>query len=151
MLTTAHLLTGAAIGKLTGNVYLTIPLAFLTHYFLDAIPHHNQKPVKNYKELGFKGADKVDLLIKSSEPLAGLLVTAYLIFGYNQSALATMVLGAFFGWLPDLLVFLRWKYGVRLPYLIVKFETTLHRHTTFKKGILSQIIVGGTAIYILIV
>lgn len=151
MLTSVHLLTGAAIGKLTGNVYLTIPAAFLFHYILDAIPHYNQKPVLDFKEQGLMGANKIDLAVKALEPALGLALTVYLIFGKNHVAFTAMALGAFFCWLPDLLVYLRWKHGIRLPSPIVKFETTLHRHTGFKKGILSQIIVGGIAIYFLVI
>ena len=33
MLTTAHLLTGAAVGKITGNVFLAIPWLFTPLYF----------------------------------------------------------------------------------------------------------------------
>lgn len=150
MLTSTHLLAGAAIGKLTGNVYLAIPIAFFTHYLLDAVPHYNQKPVKNYKELGFKGTDKKDLLIKALEPAVGLALTAFLIFGTGQGAAAPLYLGAFFGWLPDFLVFLEWKHNIPRPTLIQKFEKAFHRHTEFINGILSQIIVSGIAIYVLL-
>ena len=105
MLTTAHLLTGAAVGKITGNVFLAIPWLFLLHYILDAIPHWNQKPVLGYKESGFNGAVKADLFIKATEPALGLVLTTYLIFTQNQNIILAMVLGAFFGWFPDLLVF----------------------------------------------
>lgn len=150
MLTSAHLLAGAAIGKLAGNVYLAIPIAFFSHYLLDAVPHYNQKPVINYKELGFKGADKTDLLIKALEPAIGLALTAHLIFGIPQATTLPLYLGAFFGWLPDLLVFLEWKHNIPTPSLIQKFEKAFHRHTNFINGILSQIIVSGIAIYILL-
>ena len=78
---------------------------FLLHYILDAIPHWNQKPVLGYKESGFNGAVKADLFIKATEPALGLVLTTYLIFTQNQNIILAMVLGAFFGWFPDLLVF----------------------------------------------
>lgn len=39
MLATPHLLVGALIGKLTGNYWLALPIAFASHFVLDSIPH----------------------------------------------------------------------------------------------------------------
>ena len=39
MLLTPHLLVGAAIASKISNPFLALPLAFLSHYFFDLIPH----------------------------------------------------------------------------------------------------------------
>lgn len=39
MLSTPHLLVGAAIGQIIPNPALAIPLSFLSHFPLDAVPH----------------------------------------------------------------------------------------------------------------
>lgn len=39
MFVTSHLLTGAAIGSVVPNPLLTIPLAFVSHFAMDALPH----------------------------------------------------------------------------------------------------------------
>lgn len=39
MILTCHLLVGAAIASKISNPILALPLAFLSHYFLDLIPH----------------------------------------------------------------------------------------------------------------
>lgn len=39
MLTTPHATTGIAIGSLTGNPFIVVPLALASHFVLDAIPH----------------------------------------------------------------------------------------------------------------
>lgn len=39
MLLTPHVVAGVAIGSAIHNPVLAIPLAFLSHFFLDAIPH----------------------------------------------------------------------------------------------------------------
>lgn len=39
MTATNHALTGAAIGLISGNPYVALPLALLSHFICDAIPH----------------------------------------------------------------------------------------------------------------
>jgi len=140
MVTSVHLVTGAAIGAATGNIYLASVLAFSTHYLLDAVPHWCQKPVKNYKEGGWKKADKIDLLIKASEPVLGILLTAYFVFHAPAHLVMPMIFGAFFGWLPDLLVFLEWKFGIPRPKPLKVFEQKFHKHLYSFWGVVPQVI-----------
>ena len=119
MLTSIHLVTGAAIGKITGNLWISIPISLLSHYLLDIIPHYNPKPIKGYLEKGLLKSDKKDLLIKSLEPLMGILVVGYSAFYLNRDIFWIMILSAFFAWSPDLIVFLRWRYKINilLPFV----------------------------------
>ena len=39
MLATPHMITGAAIGKMTRRLWIALPLAFVSHFALDFIPH----------------------------------------------------------------------------------------------------------------
>lgn len=39
MTATNHALTGASVGLIMGDAALAIPIAFLSHYVLDALPH----------------------------------------------------------------------------------------------------------------
>lgn len=55
MTATNHALTGAAIAMLIKRPELAIPMAFLSHFALDAIPHYNppamtKKQFKNYED-----------------------------------------------------------------------------------------------------
>lgn len=150
MLTSVHVFVGAAIGKATGNIYVTIPIAIVSHYLLDAIPHYAPKPVRSYKDKGLRGADKKDLLLKGLEPLLGVVLCSYLIYLTNNSRLA-MITGGFFGWMPDFFVFLDWKYGVKfhLP-LVHRLETMVHRHIYSVIGLVPQVVILVLAIiYIL--
>lgn len=148
MLTSVHLVTGAAIGKLTGNLWISIPIALLSHYLLDIIPHYNPKPVKGYQEGGFLKSDKKDLMVKSLEPLMGILVVLYSAFYLNRNIFWIMILSAFFAWLPDLIIFLRWRYGVNIPLpLVGKIERDWHRHTSFLTGTLIQIFIFLISLY----
>lgn len=140
MIGTVHLLFGAAIGKFVGDPFLTIILAFVTHYLIDWIPHCQAKAVKGYREHGLLGCDKKDLALKSIEPVLGLILLFYLVSKHDGSA-GIMLLGAFFGLLPDLLTFVEWKYGKRArPPYIADFERKFHRHIGVI-GIIPQILV----------
>jgi len=145
MITSTHLFIGAAIGKATGNLFLAIPLAFVSHFLLDAIPHYNPKQVKSYLEKGLRGVDKKDLLLKSIEPLIGISIVGYAIYMQSELALV-MSLGALFGWLPDLFVFLEWKFNGNSG-IIRKIETYYHKHTkSFFFGVVPQILISVLAL-----
>lgn len=147
MLTSVHLAAGAAVGKATGNLWLTILIAFVSHYVLDAIPHYSPKPVKGYLENGWRGASKKDIIFKSVEPVIGLLIICYAIFGFNSEDVWLMVVGALFGWLPDFLVFLKWKYNIKLlPAFLIKIEEDWHSHTNSSPGMMLQIIIFFLAV-----
>lgn len=150
MLTSVHLFVGAALGKATGNVYVTIPVAMVSHYLLDMIPHYNPKPVKSYKEKGLCEANKKDLLMKSLEPLIGIALLGYFI-SLNETLGLVMITGAFFGWLPDLFIFLEWKFNIICrPRLIKNFETVCHYHITFIIGTIPQVIISLLAVLYII-
>ena len=53
-----------------------------------------------------------ELLNKSIEPLLGLFAGIYLMPRNPLELRLAILVGGLFGWLPDLLVFLDWKYGV---------------------------------------
>lgn len=150
MLTSVHLLTGAAIGKVTGNLWVAAIISFAFHHVLDFIPHYTPKPVKGYLQNGLRSAYKQDLILKSIEPAIGILVTLYLIF-YNQQELRTsMIIGAFFGWLPDMLVLLDWKFKIGSNGFYRRIEKRFHHHATLLHGTWIQVLIVGLAIFILV-
>lgn len=149
MIATPHIFFGAALGNVIGNPYLTAIIAFITHYLLDAIPHYQPKPVKGFKEGNLRGMDKKDWILKSIEPTLG--ITAVCGFMFTDSNPLPLVIGAFFGFLPDFLWFLEWKYGIRtLPFPIPQWEHKFHKHVSFIRGIVPQVIVTILAILYLI-
>lgn len=87
-----HALTGAAIGLAVQQPLLVVPLAFASHFVLDALPHFNHP----FYSLGHKHAVKlyaVDALIA----LFGLSITMWL----APHLLIPIALGALFAVLPD--------------------------------------------------
>lgn len=111
MITTIHLLTGAVIGKYIQSIWLIIILALISHYALDFIPHYSPGEVQGYLENGIKGCSIKDLLLKSIEPIFGLILLSYLIF-LNKEKAFPMIIGAVFAWFPDLLVYFSWKFDI---------------------------------------
>jgi hypothetical protein len=94
MTATNHALTGSLIGLMVGSPWLAIPLAILSHFLLDAIPHfdvshkgHNSRALTLY--LIF---DALFVLI-----LLGCLVTL------QPAAWVAAVCGAVAATLPDLM------------------------------------------------
>ncbi len=150
MIATPHIFFGAMLGKWIGNPFLTIIISFLTHYLLDLIPHYQPRPIKGYKEGGLREMDKKDWLLKSIEPTLGISFLAAFIFTAEGNTLS-MMLGAFFGFLPDFIWFIEWKFGYRLfPFPTFQLEHKYHRHVSFIKGIVPQIIVTLVSIWILL-
>jgi hypothetical protein len=141
MVTSVHLVFGAAVGVALKNPAVVVPVAFCTHYLLDAVPHYAPKPVRGFKEGGFGKTDWLDLSLKAVEPILGIVITALLFFNAEAKLKLALLLGAVFGWLPDLLVFLEWKFGIKRPEPFRSFEVKTHKHTGGLRGVWPQAVV----------
>jgi len=146
MILTCHLLVGAAIANKIKFLPLAFFLAFLSHYFLDFIPHidYSIKSIKGKKwEKSFPAFLKVILDIS----LGVLLIS---IFSKNQPVI---FVGAFFAILSDGLNFLNLFFSNR----ILEIHYALHQKIHFFKNkkisffwrIFSQILIVLTAIFFL--
>ncbi len=87
-----HALTGAAIGMAVQQPLLVIPLAFVSHFVLDIVPHFEQK---NYT-FGTKSTIITHVV-------DGLLTLSALVFlgFFAPHLMFPAVLGAIFAMLPD--------------------------------------------------
>lgn len=135
MLTSAHLIVGVSIAVTTKDIGLTIPLALVSHYIMDAIPHYNPGKIKSYKEKGLKNINKKEVLSKTIEPVIGLTLTV--LFALAHTSLTYLILiGAGFAMLPDILTFIEWKLGTNS--IINRIDKRFHRHTGFYTGMIPQ-------------
>lgn len=151
MLTIVHLIVGAAIGKFFGNPWLVIPIALISHYILDFIPHSQPDSVKKYKECGFWGCDKKDLLLKAIEPITGIILTVYLIC-INSEFVLPMILGAFFSFSPDLFLYLGNQQNIKIAKLIhIGKESKWHNHSGKLAGTAVQALILIIALYYLLI
>ena len=146
MILTPHLLTGAAIASGISNPILGLSLAFLSHYFLDMLPHWEYS-IKNVKSKNWIGA-----VPESMRIIADFSIGVLLILVMAERA-PFALLGAGFGIVTDLLGFL----GVVFPNKLLGYHDRLHAKTHFLRyakipsaiGILSQILVVAMAAYLL--
>ena len=94
MILTPHLLLGAVIGSLVENIPLAIILAFLSHYFLDFIPHIEYS-IKNIITKNWRGSF-FDFLKIFSDFLLGIILIYF--FSNNHPIIYVC---AFIAIIPD--------------------------------------------------
>lgn len=92
---------GAAIASKTHNYYLAAFLAFISHYFLDFLPHI-EYDIDNIKEGGFKRA-LPDFLKVFLDLFFGIFL---ILFFYKDNPI--IFIGALFAILPDCLAYLNY-------------------------------------------
>lgn len=92
MLTTPHLLVGAAIGSQFDNPYLVVPAAVASHFMLDSIPH--LMGIIEVHDL-----DKKDLAFVAGDVVLG--ISLVYIFSLLSADPAMIYLGAFSSMVPD--------------------------------------------------
>ncbi len=153
MILFCHILVGAALMAKIQIIPLALVLAFLSHYFLDFIPHWEYS-IDNILEKQWKKA-KSEFLKGALDFGLGIL----LIFIISKNS-GIILAGAFFAVLPDGLTLL----SLLLPNKVLTIHDKFHRKlvhypkkisfkenkTLFFLGILSQILVSILAIFFLI-
>ena len=95
MIGASHIAAGATVGIALQDPWLAFPVAFATHYLLDAIPHHEYLPPEELRSASF--TDDIQTLGKGAiDALVGFGAVAIL------TQLNPVAMGAaFFGVLPD--------------------------------------------------
>lgn len=100
MILSVHLIIGAAIANKIHNKFIAYPLAFLSHFVLDMIPHHDYDATGHFH--GWKSLKFWLFILKVELDFAIGLWLILLIAG-NQNNFTQILIGAFLGTLPDLL------------------------------------------------
>jgi hypothetical protein len=91
-----HALTGAVIGLVVREPVLVAPLALLSHFALDAIPHFGGHPI-------YKWGDKRFFRIIAADGIACIIIVGLIITLAPQFTIPVL-LGVFFAMLPDALL-----------------------------------------------
>lgn len=120
MLTTPHLLVGAAIGSQFESAYLVVPAAVASHFLLDSIPH--LMGIVEVEDL-----DKKDVAFVAGDVVLG--VSLVYIFSLLSSNPALIYLGAFASMVPDFHHTFQALFG---PHKLKKY-TNLHLKFHYKK------------------
>ena len=153
MVVIPHVLVGIAIATKTGNPALALPLAFLSHFVLDLLPHWNPHIYTEIKKFGHLQPRTVSIIVLDSA-IALLLGLFFASRHLPDTAMAlTILLGAFFAILPDLLeapyYFLRTRHPLMIK--VVEFEHSLQGSAPFVPGVLIQVVIAAAALWWILV
>ena len=141
MLTTHHLIVGAAIGAHFQNPMIVAPAAAASHFLLDSIPH--LMGIIEVEDL-----DKKDLAFVAGDVILGVGLVFFL--AHNNPNSELMWLGAFCAMLPDFHHTFQALFG---PDKLQKYDN-LHLKFHYKKpinllpGIATQVITVLFAVFI---
>jgi hypothetical protein len=140
MLWIIHTLIGIIIGLLFNNPFIIIPVAFLSHFIFDAIPHWDGDfDKKRFEKTGIAKIKKSVFIIRTIDMIFSMLLLAYFFYITKNNYL---LLGVFFSLLPDFIKI--GYYGIInkikffKDYLI--FHSKIQKETSILKGLIIQII-----------
>jgi hypothetical protein len=148
MLESPHAIVGAAIATKIPNPYISLPLAFASHFVLDRVPHWN--PHLNTEVSKYGKVTTVSKAIVIADVVLALIAgfwMASLLPSQSQSTL--VVMGAFAGVLPDVVegpyFFLNIKTKAIRQW--IKFQKSIQVDTSLIPGVLTQLITVIAAIF----
>lgn len=148
MLETPHVIVGAVIASKIGNPWLSVPLAFASHFLLDKVPHWNPYLSTEIKITGKLKTSTVKIIGIDSELalLCGLILA--LRFLPNLSKVLVIVTACFFAILPDLLEFPYYFLHTKNP--LIKKWVVIQKHlqtdTTVFYGLFTQVLIVFAAL-----
>ncbi|OGY23340.1 MAG: hypothetical protein A2Y57_00020 [Candidatus Woykebacteria bacterium RBG_13_40_7b] len=120
MLTTPHLLVGAAIGSQLNNPFLIAPAAVGSHFVLDALPHFQGN-------IDVEDLKRKDILLCILDCSLALLILVLL--SLNNPRVEYLWLGAFSAIAPDFHNLVKFLFGVEK----IKRYDRMHTRFHFKK------------------
>jgi hypothetical protein len=149
VLETPHTIVAAVIAAKSGNPYLAIPLAILSHFVLDMTPHWN--PNLTTKEGGVNKIDINTLKIIAVDSSAALIFGSGIALSYLPDLKKTILIFVccFLAVLPDLIeapyIFLNYKKESLKKWLF--FQKKNQFNTNIVWGLSTQFITVAAAIW----
>lgn len=142
MLELPHATVGATIASKIGNPYLSLPLAFLTHFLLDLLPHWNPHIFTEMQSTGKVSKKSVFIIV--ADAILALLVGLIIAFQFwpDSKKVIIVLLGAFMGVIPDLIEAPYFFFHSKNEFLLklIKFQGKIQWKTAPAVGIITQII-----------
>ena len=144
MLETPHVALGVAIAVAIPNPLISIPLAFVSHFMLDMVPHWNPHINTEMKKYG-KLTNPTFFIIGVDLTLA--LILTIVVAKSNPY----IYLASFMSILPDIAEGPYFLFGWRNKYLdkILKFQVSIQAKANMFWGLLTQILIILGALYII--
>ena len=145
MLSTPHLLVGAAIVHSIPNPAISLPAAFVSHFVLDAAPHWDGSPQAPFSKKVVSGV-AFDYIFGAS-----------LIFLITQGdpRQAILLLGAFLATLPDFIM--AFSRHVKTPLIKLplidrfnNYHSNIQTNVRFSRGVLASFVAGLAGLVFLI-
>lgn len=143
MLSTPHILVGAAIVKAIPNPYISLPLAFLSHFLFDFIPHWDFKIALKPKPLLSAFADYT------------IGLTLLYVISADQLNQPLLILGGILATVPDFMMgsvrVLHWQI-FNLPPLnhLNNFHMDIQNRVNVFWGSIFSVLTALISIYILV-
>lgn len=142
MLETPHAILGAAIATKIPNPFIAIPLAFLSHFALEKVPHWN--PHINTETKKFGKPTKQSTLIIAVDVAVALVSGFAIAWQYlpNYYLFATIIACCFASVLPDLIEAPYFFFKMRNKFLEkwLAFQKSIQADTTPLWGLTTQLI-----------
>lgn len=127
MLETPHALVGAAIATKIPNPLVSLPLAFVSHFVLDMVPHWNPHLNTELKKYGKVTARSRNIILADVVAALGFGTLMATQFATTPEHMVVILFGAFAGVLPDV---------VEAPYFFFKVKNkALEKWLYFQKAI----------------
>lgn len=149
MLETPHVLVATAIASKIPNPLLAIPLALMSHFILEKVPHWN--PHLNSETEKYGQPTKQSTIITAIDSTLALMTGSYFAFRVlpDVNHALTILAACFFSVLPDV---------VEAPYFFLNYrEKIIKRWILWQKsiqadwpvlpGLLTQLVIALAAIY----
>jgi len=135
-----HTIVGATIATKIGNPLLAFPLAFLSNFVLDLLPHWNPHLYTEMKKKGKVSSKSTKIVILDSTLalITGLLLAFR--FYPNFYKIILVLISCFLAVLADLIEAPYFFLGSKNKYIIklIKFQGKFQWNVSFWPGILSQ-------------
>lgn len=149
MIELPHTVVGAAIAVKLGNPALALPLAFLSHFALDPIPHWNPHLYTEMKKNGqVSKTSKMFMIGDVVLSLAAGFFIAYKMLP-NTALFSLALAGAFVAVFPDLLKSPYYLLKMKNPLLVryVEVERSIQGNSSPVFGIATQLLVTIAAFW----
>lgn len=152
MLELPHVIVGATIATTIGQPALALPLAILSNFILDIIPHWNPHlftEVQNKKKLSHKSL--VIVLIDAS---LGLIIGLFLAFRFypDLTKVIYILSGSLLASIADLVEAPYFFLNVKNRYLLklIHLQRSIQVDVPIVPGLLTQIILVGSCLWLIL-
>ena len=143
MLELPHTVVGGLIASKIPNPLISLPLALLSHFLTDLIPHWDPSLYSDFQKTGH-ASRKTTIWIIVDAVLSlgfGFFIASRALPDWKQAII--IVLGCFFAVAPDVIEGFYYFLGWRAKFLknLIEFQHRLQVNVPFLPGVFTQVIV----------